>query len=32
MQSRRLDDINEARDLKELYYAIILSKKNTLSF
>lgn len=29
---RRLDDINEARDLSELYYAIILSKKNALSF
>ena len=29
---KRLDDINEARDLKELYYAIILSKKNALSF
>lgn len=29
---RRLDDINEARDLSELYYAIMLSKKNALSF
>lgn len=29
---KRLDDINEARDLSELYYAIILSKKNALSF
>lgn len=29
---KRLDDINEARDLSELYYAIMLSKKNALSF
>ena len=29
---KRLDDINEARDLSELYYPIMLSKKNALSF
>lgn len=29
---KRLDDINESRDLSELYYPIMLSKKNALSF
>lgn len=29
---KRLDAINEARDLSEFYYALMLSKKNALSF